>query len=59
MRFWLILIILTLYKKKKVLLAVLPSAGSGGSNVKNSSSVFQLRKVLEDVSFVSIVVIVM
>jgi len=42
-----------------VILAVLPSAGSGGSNVKNSPSVFQLRKLLEDVSFDSIVFIVM
>jgi hypothetical protein len=41
------------------ILAVLPSAGSGGSNVKNSSSVFQLRKLMEDVSFDSVVVIVM
>ena len=41
------------------ILAVLPSAGSGGSNVKNSSSVFQLRKLMEDVSFDCIVVIVM
>jgi len=48
-----------LYKKEKVILAVLPSAGSGGSNVKNSSSVFQLRKLLEDVSFDSIIVVVM
>ena len=48
---------LTLYKKK-VILAVLPPAGSGGSNLKNSSSVFQLRKLLEDVSFDSMVVIV-
>ncbi|GFG30115.1 hypothetical protein Cfor_09518 [Coptotermes formosanus] len=31
------------------ILAVLPSAGSGGSNVKNSSAVFQLRKLMEDV----------
>jgi len=45
--------------QKKVILAVLPSTGSGGSNVKNSSSVYQLRKLLEDVSFDSIVVIVM
>jgi hypothetical protein len=45
--------------QKIVILAVLLSAGSGGSNVKNSSSVVQLRKLLEDVSFDSIVVVVM
>jgi len=41
------------------ILAVLPSAASGGSNVKNSSSAFQLRKLMEDVSLDSVVVIVM
>lgn len=41
------------------ILAVLPSAGSGGSNIKNSSSVFRLRKLMEDVSLDFVVVIVM
>jgi programmed cell death 6-interacting protein len=40
------------------MLAVLPSAGSGGGNVRNSSSVFKLRKLMEDVSFDCIVVVV-
>lgn len=38
-----------LTKGSDEILAVLPSAGSGGSNVKNSSAVFQLRKLMEDV----------
>lgn len=33
------------------LLAFVPSGGPGGSNVKNSSAVHQLKKLMEDVSF--------
>jgi programmed cell death 6-interacting protein len=33
------------------LLALVPSGGPGGSSVKNSSAVHQLRKLMEDVSF--------
>jgi programmed cell death 6-interacting protein len=39
-----------LTKGPNEMLAVVPSAGPGGSNVQNSSVVHQLRKLMEDVS---------
>jgi programmed cell death 6-interacting protein len=40
-----------LTKGQDDLLAFVPSGGPGRSNVKNSSAVHQLRKLMEDVSF--------
>lgn len=40
-----------LTKGSNEMLAFVPSAGPGGNNLQNSSAVYQLRKLMEDVSF--------